>query len=80
MLDILQSKYEGTADISQSSDEKECTNQSKNDDAQSDYQPSPQGKCKRSVSLEDRETALQFWLNKGGKKYSLSMVVKNFTS
>ncbi len=81
-LDILEDEFEGTEDADLSSDNEGSTSQSTSDEDQSSlssFQPSPEKKSKSIVAMEDREQAVQYWLNEGGKKrYSLATVQKRF--
>jgi hypothetical protein len=45
----------------------------------SSYHPSPKKRSNENVKMEDREQAVQYWLNKDGKKrYGLATVQKLF--
>jgi hypothetical protein len=81
-LDILQDEFEGTEDADLPSDNEGSTSQSTSDEDQSSlssFQPSLEKKSKSIVAMEDREQAVQYWLNEGGKKrYSLATVQKRF--
>jgi hypothetical protein len=81
-LDILDNEYEGIEHTDQPPDSEEDASvswPSSEQSSHSSYHPSPKKRSKDSVKMEDREQAVQYWLNKDGKKrYGLATVRKRF--
>jgi hypothetical protein len=84
MLDILDDEYEGTEQTDQPPDSEEDVpvSRSSSNDEQSSHSschPGPKKRFNESVKMEDREEAIQYWLNKDGKKrHGLATVYKRF--
>jgi hypothetical protein len=83
-LDILDNEYEGTEQTDQPPDSEEYVPVSRpsSDDEQSQhssYHPSPKKRSNENFKMEDREQAVQYWLNKDGKKrYGLATERRRF--
>jgi hypothetical protein len=83
-LGTLDNEYEGTEHTDQPPDSEEdvsVSRPSSNDEqsSHSSYHPSPKKRSNENVKMEDREQAVQYWLNKDGKKrYGLATVRKRF--
>jgi hypothetical protein len=81
---ILDNEYEGTEHSDQPPDSEDDipVSRSSSDDehlSDSSYHPDPKERCKYNVKVENRQQAVQYWLNKGGKKrYSLATVRRRF--
>jgi hypothetical protein len=82
-LDIfLDNEYEGTEQNDQlpdSEDDVPVSQPTSEHSSHSSYHPNPKKRSEENVKMEDREQAIQYWLNKDGKKhYGLATVRKRF--
>jgi hypothetical protein len=81
-LDILDNEYEGTEQTDQlpdSEDDVPVSLLSREQSSHSSYQLNPKKRSKENVKMDDRKQAIQYWLNKDGKKrYDFATVRERF--
>jgi hypothetical protein len=81
-LDILDNEYEGTEQTDQPPDSEEdvpVSRPSSEQSSHSSYHQSPKKRSNDNIKMEDREQAVQYWLNKDGKtRYGLATVRRRF--
>jgi hypothetical protein len=83
-LSILDNEYEGTEQTDQPPDSEEDVPVSRplsdvEQSTHSSYYRSPKKRSNENVKMEDREQAVQYWLNKDGKtRYGLATVRRRF--